>query len=274
MLDTVTDIERSNEAIRSRWFSDDNILTYKAPTPAQDAQPRIPAHSAAAAPLTPRAGSDNRGTPSARDHLRVHDHLRNPSGDAGDNRDRDAGARGDRAPVGRRPLLIHGGVTSPDYAPDMLPASDTHAVGAGFGAHAPHGTASHLADDHTQQQQQRQHEGTAVEAFVAPAQSAAHKRQCSADDDCVSPEALASVLRERRRFLERREASDAVLAAAGGAASAAGASGFNPIAVVEAVTDAVIEDMIDGHVEEMLSVCDHYAEVMFAEEFAAPEAVE
>jgi hypothetical protein len=89
--------------------------------------------------------------------------------------------------------------------------------------------------------------------------------------DAVVASTVEAVMRERALFLEFRDASDAVLAAAGGATDDSGVPEFDPMAVVEAVTDAVIDDVIEDHVDELLHVCDHYVDVMFAEEFAPLE---
>ena len=79
-------------------------------------------------------------------------------------------------------------------------------------------------------------------------------------------------MHERKRHFAAQEARDAILAAAGGARSTVAAEGFHPMRAVEAVTDAVIDDCIEEHVQEMLAVCDHAVDVMYAAEFApAPD---
>lgn len=84
----------------------------------------------------------------------------------------------------------------------------------------------------------------------------------------VSDETVAEVLQLREHFLQFRDCRDAVTAVAGGARDAAAAAAFDPIATVEAVADAVIDDVIEEHVDELLAVCDNCVDVLFAEEFA------
>ena len=86
--------------------------------------------------------------------------------------------------------------------------------------------------------------------------------------DLVEPHTVAAALRQRAAHLEAQREADAVLAAAGGASDAAAAAAFRPIAVVEAVTDAVIDDEIAEHVGEMLALCDEAVEGLYAAEFA------
>jgi len=92
----------------------------------------------------------------------------------------------------------------------------------------------------------------------------ARMARCSAAEDVVSPQQLAEACAGRSALAAARRASDAVLTGAGSHCGAA----FDPVAAVEAVTEAVIDDIVAAHVREMLRVCDHAADGLFAAEFA------
>ena len=87
--------------------------------------------------------------------------------------------------------------------------------------------------------------------------------RCTARDDVISPHVLAEVLAGRAAAFKARQDRDAVLLGIGDERDVL----FDPIVVVEGITEAVIDDMIQKHVEEMLNVCDHCASGLFAAEF-------
>jgi hypothetical protein len=86
--------------------------------------------------------------------------------------------------------------------------------------------------------------------------------------DVVGIETVSEVLCLRQLFLQFRDCRNAVTAAAGGARSATDVAAFDPVATIEAVADAVIDDVIEEHVDELLAVCDNCVDVLFAQEFA------
>ena len=83
----------------------------------------------------------------------------------------------------------------------------------------------------------------------------------------VSAEVVSDVLRHRNAFLAWRATGDACTAAAGGGGLDAALT-FNPVATIEAVADAVIDDVIEAHVDELLAVCDGCVDDMYAAECA------